>query len=255
MEPGAVLTPAVELTVAVEGSVDSFDKTAYAARLAMLLDVNIREINVRVEAASVRVTATIVTAHATAAHQIISRIATFASDVTVASEALGMRVAQVEPPTILFVARPAPDPPPHPAPQPPTPASPPELSSVGSTGTALANAGASGGGIGLVILIAAGLIILSALVLTCYCCHRRAKRTTASADKSTAFLTRGEAGINRLGSADDTIARAIRPWEQATSAHFPPFGYHTEEEQPSGQLQHNEPNSGALNRAQAAMRV
>lgn len=253
MTPGSVKLPAVQLKVVIEESIDQFDQDAYVSRLAPLIGVSASAIELRVEVASIVVTAIVATPDATAAQQVVSRIAAFASNVTTASTALGVNVARVEAPRVTFVSRPAPTPPPRPVPEPPTPPSPlsPPPERVGASG-ALSDGASSGGDMSLIIIVAVGLVALFAVLFALARRRRwRAADGAAHADKAAAFLSHGQVGITPLGGGDYSFARAARPWEQAARS----AGYQPERPAPQPEPYVDPNGNGALNRAQAAMRV
>ena len=106
---------------------------------------------------------------------------------------------------------------------------------------------------GMLVIVASGLgaiLCTGALALAL----RRRRRFDEAGDKSAAFLARNQIGVTRMGASDGTFARAARPWEQQAPP-APSWESTAPAPAPAGGASGTQPNSGALNRAQAAMRV
>ena len=116
---GKTLAPKLSFAVVASGTVDTFDKSAYAANLATLLDVDASLIELSVSAASVRVVATVTAGDMQAAQAMSSVLGGL--NASTATAALGVSVATLEAPTIALVVVDAASPPP----QSPAGASPP----------------------------------------------------------------------------------------------------------------------------------
>jgi len=101
----------VQASYTVAGTVDTFDRASFTGRLASHLGVRSNEISLIVEAASVRVTATIASDEKLAT-DLKDALQTLAADTTAASAILGVAVEMAAAPLItqVMVAPPPPSP-------------------------------------------------------------------------------------------------------------------------------------------------
>ena len=121
--PGASYKSIVTVDFTVAGTVDTFDRNAFRTRLLALFASRAEDVTLTVSAASVLVTASIVTPSASSADAAISTLT--ASSAASLSAALNVTVETVAAPSVAYdevVLAPSPPPPhPPPAPLPPPP--------------------------------------------------------------------------------------------------------------------------------------
>ena len=118
----------MDFSATLAGTVESFNETDYALRLAQTLSVAMQDITLTVTAASIIVVARIAADNASHANTHLATLAQLTSSTDTLSTALGVRVESVLPATasaVLVLAPSPPSPPPPSGPPPPWPAHPP----------------------------------------------------------------------------------------------------------------------------------
>ena len=85
----------VKFALTVDGSVETFDKAAFKAKLVSYLQVDEEKLSLVVEAASVKVSATVETTDMSVATAVTSSVETLRADPSAASAALGVEVLSV----------------------------------------------------------------------------------------------------------------------------------------------------------------
>lgn len=100
LPPGTVLFHTVRLELVVAGSIASFDGEALRASLAATLGVARERVELKVEAASVRVTVRIQSASGSEARAAQSQLATLASNATALGSVLQVEILEVTLPTV-----------------------------------------------------------------------------------------------------------------------------------------------------------
>lgn len=119
---------AIKHVVVASGSLDSFDSDSYRSSLASSLSgISASDITIAVEAASVRVTATIVTASSETATNVHQAITNVKEGRSTPAWKVDFGVLLVDAPVRTKLAAVAPPPPPQPLPPPPQPLPPPPL--------------------------------------------------------------------------------------------------------------------------------
>ena len=95
LSPGMEVKTKVKFALTVEGSVETFNKTAFKAKLVSFLNVDEEKLSLVVEAASIKVSATVETTDASVATAVTSSVETLRADPSAASAALGVEVLAV----------------------------------------------------------------------------------------------------------------------------------------------------------------
>ena len=204
----AVVQTIITFTAVVPGTVTTFDREGYKAALARTMvsqGVTAAMIQLRVEAASVRVTSQIIDPPNAAA--VFNRLAVVTASAQTLSTALGIQIASIaQAPVTVRVQAPAAPPaspsPPPPSPSPPPPLSPPYpplSSALGGGGEGLSTGGA----------IAIG-VVLGSIVLLASCIYFYAKRGgTFDASKPSPAKTTKKESLSADKESKDVVSTAI----------------------------------------------
>ena len=187
----------------VEGTVETFDRTAFARRLANHLRVHQSTVALEVTAASVKVTSTVTTDSAEAAQAAATSIEQLATNPTAASAALGITVESIAAPIVTTDLLLAPSPPPPLPRSPPVPpSSPPPLPLPTPPIVEDASAGMTAGSqlttpVILTIIVASVVAVLVIVLMFGYSFYLRNARRKKRARDELVLATLGKA-ITRL---------------------------------------------------------
>jgi hypothetical protein len=119
-----VLQTSVALELTVAGTVESFDRASFTARLASSVGVPPEDITLSVTAASVKVVATILVAGDVSSSSVVATVQQLANNATDLTEALVVTIESIAAPVVSLLIVSAPSPPPPSPPPPPPPLSP-----------------------------------------------------------------------------------------------------------------------------------
>ena len=200
----AVVQTIITFTAVVPGTVTTFDREGYKAALARTMvsqGVTAAMIQLRVEAASVRVTSQIIDPPNAAA--VFNRLAVVTASAQTLSNALGIPIASIaQAPVTVRVQGPA-APPASPSPPPPSPSPPPPFpplsSALGGGGEGLSTGGA----------IAIG-VVLGSIVLLASCIYFYAKRGgTVDASKPSPAKKTKEEALSADKESKDVVSTVI----------------------------------------------
>lgn len=103
--PGMVMVHEVSTKFTVEGTLDSFDRTAFVRSFAQVAEVAESTVRLDVSAGSVVVVATVTTPSPAAATALVATLVSITTSAAAASSALGLKVLTVEPPRVAAVSR------------------------------------------------------------------------------------------------------------------------------------------------------
>jgi len=183
----------------VSGTIDAFPIDAYTNALAAALGVAPSDCNVTVVSASIAVFFTAVTPSRTVADAAVATLASYATDVSAATAALGVTVESVDAPTSIVIVVDAPPPPspslppPPSPPKSPSPATPPPSSPDRDCDCVFSVCTCLFGTVPLMYAVfgAAGLVLLLLLLLVYCCCCRGPSRKRPSGPTNAITLNPG----------------------------------------------------------------
>ena len=172
-----LVTYVVTLTAVISETVETFDQAGYTARLALLLNVDARSIRLKIQPASIKVSAEISTTSKSVSDEVTRALSPYRADPAAASKALGVTVESVEPIVVE------------------------QLQQAGQTAAGLSGSGSTDNLI-LGVAVGSGFVLLVVLVAV-FSCRQRHQRVRKNLPGSTVIAAHVQ---DSDGSAEPSVA-------------------------------------------------